>query len=209
MRVKPTGYDRKKEGSDEYKQYLHKAIEKLTKDGYSLPLVKKPTGPGHLFQVRGHEWIADELRGYWERNCTVYKHRARVEYRALYLGTIMLLTEEEALKGVDNSEVICALEAHCEQRKLEHIEYKKMIMVKEEIVAMLAEMDAKLKTPENFDRDVERLINTIPAGEYRNSFAKKVDEMIEEESHKLKNRKYQAKHRYFEQITKGMRIVED
>ena len=38
---------------------------------------------------------------------------------------------------------------------------------------------------------------------------KKIDEMIEEESHKLKNRKYQAKHRYFEQITKGMRIVED
>jgi hypothetical protein len=208
MKYKPTGYDRKKEGSDEYKQYFQKAIEKLTKDGHSLPLVKKPTGLGYLFQMRGHQWLADDLKGYWERNVKSYQYRARVDYRALYLGAIILFKEEEVLKGVDNSEVICALEAHCEHRKLEHIEYKKMIMAREEIIAMLVEVDAKMKTPENFDNDVERLINTIPAGEYRNIFAKKVDEMIEEESQKLKNRKYQAKHRYFEQLTKGMRIVE-
>jgi hypothetical protein len=207
VKTKPTGWDRKTDGSDEYKKQLHKAIEKLMKDGFSLPLVKKPTGAGHLFQMRGHEWIADELKGYWERHADIYKHRARVDYRALYLGTIILLLEEEVLKGVNNSDPICRLEAYCEMRKSEHIAYKKMALAREEISSMLAEMDQKLKSPENFDHDVQALINTIPEGQYRNEFAKKVDELIEEEIVKMKNRKYQAKHRYFEKITKGMQLV--
>lgn len=208
MKVKPTGYDRKKDGSDEYKKYIRNAIEKLTKDGFSFPLVKKITGPGKVFQLRGHEWIWDELQGYWERHNKIYKHRSRVDYRALYIGTIILLMEEEALSERDNSMAICDLEAYCELRKSHHAILRKMAISRLEIIELLKEVDNKIINPEEFDRDCQVLINTIPEGDYRNDFARKVDEMIEDESRKLKNRKYQAKHRYFEKIAKGMQIVE-
>jgi len=209
MKHKSTGWDRKKEGSDEYKKYLHKAIEKLIKDGHSLPLVSKTTGSTRVFQIRGHEWIWDELEGYWQRHNTIYKHRARSDYRALYLGTIVLLMEEEVLKGVENPEIICALEAYCEVRKSRHSALKKMALARAEIAILLQEVESQVLSTEEFERDVQALINTIPEGDHRNEFSRKIDSMITEETKKLKNRKYQAKHRFFEQLTKGIQIVEE
>lgn len=207
MKYKPVGYDREKESNGEYKNYIHKAIEKLIKDGYGLPVLKKSTGANRNFQFRGHEHVADALQGYWERNKKTYIHRARSDYRALYLGLIVMLKEEELLSGADNSKEISALEIYVEERKTKHILFKKMGLLKQEIVALLTEVDTGLITEQEFDRDVQELISTFKDQETKINFAEIIDNTIIEEVKKLKNRKYQQKRRHFEKLTKGIRIV--
>ena len=207
MKHKPSGYEKEQNGK--YKEYLVNAITKMVSDGYRLPELKTTATPSKSFQFRGPEHIWNSLQGYWERNKKVYEFRARVECRATYLGTIVLLMEEELLKNTDNSKRISALEIRITEKKDQHERLNEMATLRKEIIAMLQEIDGRVLTQEKFNLDVTDLINTFSSESDKEYFSKVIDEMIMEEVPKLKNRKYQQKHRQFEMLSKGISLVDE
>jgi len=204
MKAKPTSYD---DGKGIYKDCLEKAVEEIMASGNRLPTLNKITGKTVHFQFRGHERVWNELQGYWERNSKDYLFRARVEYRALYLGMILLLKEEQIISGQDNREELSQLEILIEQRRSQHKSFQKMILLKQEVCYMLEELDAKMISSDNFDRDVMSLINTADNEDNRILLATMIDNIIEDEMGKLKNRNRQRKHRFFERSVKKIQPV--
>jgi hypothetical protein len=198
----------KGETKGEYVRFLSRAIKNIIESGHQLPVLKKATGSLHPFQFRGHIHIADALQGYWERNNKVYAHRAKSDYRALYLGTILILEEEQILGRHDNKDEISKLQVWIEQKKSKHAILKKMSLLRSEVVNLLTEEDNEVISEADFRRDIQELIETFDGKNERNKFAAFVDRVIEEESVKLKNRKRQRKHREFEKLTKGIQSVE-
>ena len=85
-------------------------VKCLESDGFTLPQVKKATPPTTKIQITAHTWLADALQGYWERNQKTYLHRAKSDYRALYLGAMMMFAEEKVLGVIIPDELISKLD---------------------------------------------------------------------------------------------------
>ena len=206
MREKPQ-YNEEKNGS--YVAYFTAAIKNMMNDGHKLPAVKKVTGSSKKCQVTAHLHIWDALQGYWERNKRTYTHRAKSDYRALYLGTIVMLEEESLRTGRDNDEAICKLRTWIEAKKYKHAMLEKLAVMKSEIKLLLAEEDGELITHEEFVHECMEMLNTFDNKDERIKMAIALDKIVEEEYVRMKNRKRKAKQRELEKEAKGLQVFGD
>lgn len=135
------GNETTKDENKKWNPFLKKALHKMHNKKIKLPEVKKATGQTHKFQVTGHSHIADALQGYWERNKKTYTHRAKSDYRALYLGTQLMLLEEELLTGVDNSKDLTKLETFLKEKEYRHKNNKVISSIRNEIRTCIKERE--------------------------------------------------------------------
>lgn len=208
MKEKPqTKYNEEKNGS--YVSYITTALETMMNEGHKLPVLKKVTGSSKKCQVTAHLHIWDALQGYWERNKRTYTHRAKSDYRALYLGTVVMLEEESVKTGRDNDEIICKLKTWVEAKKYKHATLEKLGIMRTEIKLLLTEEDAGLISHDDFIHECMEMLNTFDNKDERIKMAITLDKVIEEERTRMKNRQYQKKHRELEKQAKGIQVFED
>jgi len=190
-----------------YVPYLKDAIQKMFADGNGFPPVKKATSPTSKLQITGHLWIADALQGYWERHKKEYTHRAKSDYRALYIGTVVMLLEEAAKEGIDNSEDITLLETYIAEQEYRHKTNRKLSTIRSEVKVCLTELAEDVITKESFNEQMKEMAGTLSSLEDENKAMKLVVEIIQQEELKMGNRFRQSKHREFEQYMKGISLV--
>ena len=210
--VEITGDDEEVQEATKGKKYLHFIREGVTKmlvSGCRFPFVKKVTGSSAKLQMTAHMHISDALQGYWERNKKTYTHRAKSDYRMMYIGVISGLEEEQQLTGYDNSKEISKLQLFLEESEKRHKKYRDVSLLRSEVKILLAEQSAGDISLEIFDKEMERLTNAyaIIIGN-RPKAISIISGLIQEEDTRAGNRIRQAKHRDYEQKSKGIGLVE-
>jgi hypothetical protein len=194
-----------------YVGYLFKAVQQLIKANVPLPAMKKTSNTAINFQFRGHAHVMEEIQGYWERHCAKsgWKHRAKVMYRCLYLGLVIILFEEELLEGRDNKEALSKLEILTTMKASKHKVLARMIALRGEIASLVKEVDSGIIKKSEFDQEIREIIDTFDDKKDHTRFSIFTDQIIVEERTKQKNNKYQQDHRarQFELEDKGIRAV--
>ena len=193
---------------DSWLPYIRQMVKKLIDSGNRFPIVKKATGATFKFQITGHQWISEILQGYWERNKKIYTHRARSDYRALYLGTIAMLEEETYLTGKDNKEEISQLEGYLEEKEYRHKNNRQKSMLRAEIKTCLAEVESGEISEERFDEEMAETtrVYALDVGEGRAIQDIKI--IMEQEEVRHGNRVRQSRHREYERKAKRISVVE-
>ena len=201
--------DPKSKEDKKYLQFAREGIEKMLAAGCRFPFVKKVTGSSAKLQMTAHMHIYDALQGFWERNKKTYTHRAKSDYRMLYIGVILGLEEEEQLTGRDNSKEISKLRLFLEESEKRHKKYRDISLMRAEIKVCLAELASGDITQEIFDDEMKRLTDAYAAiiGD-RPKAISTISCLIQEEDTRAGGRARQAKHREYEQKVKGIALVE-
>jgi hypothetical protein len=147
------------ETKQEYLPFVVEGIKKMIDAGCRYPFIKKATSPTAKFQMTGHLRIWDALQGYWERNKNQYTHRAKSDYRALYIGTIHQLQEETVLTGRDNSVEVNELELYLREKNHRHKAIRDIASLRAEIKTCIMERSNQELTDDGFEDEMEELID--------------------------------------------------
>lgn len=147
-----------KETKQPYMPFVKENIKSMIEAGVRYPFIKKVSGATFKFQLTGHLHLADALQGYWERNKKEYTHRAKSDYRALYIGTIHQLEEETYLNGHDNAKEIAELELYLEEKQYRHKANRNMSMLRAEVKTCIVERTTGEISEEDFEDQMEELI---------------------------------------------------
>jgi len=206
MRVKPR--TKGVVGKVDYVPYISEALEKLIDAGGNLPEVKKLTGPTQRLQITAHLHIADALQGYWERHRKEYVHRSKSDYKALYVGVITLLKDEELREEKNNQEEISKLEALIREKEKKHKINREISLIRSETRILLQEREDEIISDEQFYEQLEEMVMVYPEGEHRIRIGKLLDKIIAQEQTKINNLNRQNKHRKMERIAKGIDVVD-
>lgn len=191
-----------------YLPFIREGIKKMIESGFRFPFIKKASSPTAKIQVTAHLHISDALQGYWERNKRIYTHRAKSDYRALYLGTIVALEEEMALTGYDNSVEITKLETFLKEKEYRHKANREMAMLRSEIKTCLQERDDGTITEDQFDKMMDELVEMCSVTKTRNRAENLIDSIILEEEKKTGNRNRQSAWRERRKKALGLSVVE-
>jgi len=187
--------DKESSNPKAYLPFIREGIKTMIESGFRFPFIKKATSPTSKFQLTGHLHIHDALQGYWERNKNVYTHRAKSDYRALYIGTIAMLEEEKILTGYDTSKEITKLEMFLKEKEYRHKTNQDVSMLKSEIRTCLQERTSGDITADGFEDQMEELIKMYAKSVSEDSDSpeyikavKLVEDTILEEEKKAGNR---------------------
>lgn len=197
-----------------YLPFVKEGIKKMIDAGFRFPFIKKASSPTAKFQLTGHLHIYDALQGYWERNKKIYTHRAKSDYRALYIGTISILEEEALLTGYDNSKEITKLEMFLREKEYRHKTNRDVSMLRSEIRICLQERTNGDITADEFEDQMEELIKTYAKSVSKNSESKEhikatklVEDTILDEEKKAGNRGRAQTWRERQKIALGISVV--
>jgi len=201
--------DSKTEEGKKYLSFIREGIRRMLFFDVRYPFIKKVSGATAKIQLTAHMHVYDSLQGYWERNKNVYVHRAKSDYRALYIGTIHMLEEEQQFRGYDNSKEISKLQLFLEESDKRHKKYRDIALLRAEIKTCLTEQMAEDISQETFDKEMERLTNVYAEIiDDRKKAIKIISKLIQEEDTRAGNRIRQTKHRDYEKKIKGFSVVE-
>ncbi|HHT9139136.1 MAG TPA: hypothetical protein ACFYEK_18075 [Candidatus Wunengus sp. YC60] len=170
-----------KETKQAYMPFVKESIKNMLESGARYPFIKKVSGATFKFQLTGHLHLADALQGYWERNRKEYTHRAKSDYRALYIGTIHQLEEETYLNGYDNQKEIAELELYLEEKMHRHKANRNMSMLRAEVKTCITERTNKDISEEDFEDQMEELIQKYAKTTSEERAEKVLNDLILEE----------------------------
>jgi len=170
-----------KETKQAYMPFVKESIKNMIDAGCRYPFIKKVSGTSFKFQLTGHAHLADALQGYWERNKKTYTHRAKSDYRALYIGAIHQLEEETYLNGHDNEKEIIELELFLEEKQHRHKANRDISMLRSEVKICITERIGKEITEDSFENQMEELIAKYALTVGKNRAEKVLNDIILEE----------------------------
>jgi len=174
-----------KEESHQYVEEFDKMLEEMAKKGIYLPEVRKATAPTKKLQMTAHAHMDDQIQGYWERHRDKYLTSSKVAYRALYIGMVMMLREEQIMDGIDSDEMFHGLSVLIAENNVLHRRERYLILAKNEAKNLISALSHNVFSDALLYEKLENLkmplLNQIDNENEKRMVEEMFDDMVEKE----------------------------
>lgn len=174
-----------KEESHQYVEEFDKMLEEMAKKGIYLPEVRKATAPTKKLQMTAHAHMDDQIQGYWERHRDKYLTSSKVAYRALYIGMVMMLREEQIMDGIDSDEMFHGLSVLIAENNVLHRRERYLILAKNEVKNLISALSHNVFSDALLYEKLENLkmplLNQIDNENEKRMVEEMFDDMVEKE----------------------------
>lgn len=174
-----------KEESHQYVEEFDKMLEEMAKKGIYLPEVRKATAPTKKLQMTAHAHMDDQIQGYWERHRDKYLTSSKVAYRALYIGMVMMLREEQIMDGIDSDEMFHGLSVLIAENNVLHRRERYLILAKNEVKNLISALSHNVFSDALLYEKLENLkmplLNQIDNEDEKRMVEEMFDDMVEKE----------------------------
>ena len=174
-----------KEESHQYVEEFDKMLEEMAKKGIYLPEVRKATAPTKKLQMTAHAHMDDQIQGYWERHRDKYLTSSKVAYRALYIGMVMMLREEQIMDGIDSDEMFHGLSVLIAENNVLHRRERYLILAKNEVKNLISALSHNVFSDALLYEKLENLkmplLNQIDNENEKRMVEEMFDDMVERE----------------------------
>lgn len=174
-----------KEESHQYVEEFDKMLEEMAKKGIYLPEVRKATAPTKKLQMTAHAHMDDQIQGYWERHRDKYLTSSKVAYRALYIGMVMMLREEQIMDGIDSDEMFHGLSVLIAENNVLHRRERYLILAKNEAKNLISALSHNVFSDALLYEKLENLkmplLNQIDNENEKRMVEEMFDDMVERE----------------------------
>lgn len=174
-----------KEESHQYVEEFDKMLEEMAKKGIYLPEVRKATAPTKKLQMTAHAHMDDQIQGYWERHRDKYLTSSKVAYRALYIGMVMMLREEQIMDGIDSDEMFHGLSVLIAENNVLHRRERYLILAKNEVKNLISALSHNVFSDALLYQKLENLkmplLNQIDNENEKRMVEEMFDDMVEKE----------------------------
>jgi len=174
-----------KEESHQYVEEFDKMLEGMAKKGIYLPEVRKATAPTKKLQMTAHAHMDDQIQGYWERHRDKYLTSSKVAYRALYIGMVMMLREEQIMDGIDSDEMFHGLSVLIAENNVLHRRERYLILAKNEVKNLISALSHNVFSDALLYEKLENLkmplLNQIDNENEKRMVEEMFDDMVEKE----------------------------
>ena len=174
-----------KEESHQYVEEFDKMLEGMAKKGIYLPEVRKATAPTKKLQMTAHAHMDDQIQGYWERHRDKYLTSSKVAYRALYIGMVMMLREEQIMDGIDSDEMFHGLSVLIAENNVLHRRERYLILAKNEVKNLISALSHNVFSDALLYEKLENLkmplLNQIDNEDEKRMVEEMFDDMVEKE----------------------------
>lgn len=174
-----------KEESHQYVEEFDKMLEEMAKKGIYLPEVRKATAPTKKLQMTAHAHMDDQIQGYWERHRDKYLTSSKVAYRALYIGMVMMLREEQIMDGIDSDEMFHGLSVLIAENNVLHRRERYLILARNEAKNLISALSHNVFSDALLYEKLENLkmplLNQIDNENEKRMVEEMFDDMVEKE----------------------------
>lgn len=174
-----------KEESHQYVEEFDKMLEEMAKKGIYLPEVRKATAPTKKLQMTAHAHMDDQIQGYWERHRDKYLTSSKVAYRALYIGMVMMLREEQIMDGIDSDEMFHGLSVLIAENNVLHRRERYLILARNEVKNLISALSHNVFSDALLYEKLENLkmplLNQIDNENEKRMVEEMFDDMVEKE----------------------------
>ena len=174
-----------KEESHQYVEEFDKMLEEMAKKGIYLPEVRKATAPTKKLQMTAHAHMDDQIQGYWERHRDKYLTSSKVAYRALYIGMVMMLREEQIMDGIDSDEMFHGLSVLIAENNVLHRRERYLILARNEAKNLISALSHNVFSDALLYEKLENLkmplLNQIDNENEKRMVEEMFDDMVERE----------------------------
>lgn len=174
-----------KEESHQYVEEFDKMLEEMSKKGIYLPEVRKATAPTKKLQMTAHAHMDDQIQGYWERHRDKYLTSSKVAYRALYIGMVMMLREEQIMDGIDSDEMFHGLSVLIAENNVLHRRERYLILARNEVKNLISALSHNVFSDALLYEKLENLkmplLNQIDNENEKRMVEEMFDDMVEKE----------------------------
>lgn len=174
-----------KEESHQYVEEFDKMLEEMAKKGIYLPEVRKATAPTKKLQMTAHAHMDDQIQGYWERHRDKYLTSSKVAYRALYIGMVMILREEQIMDGIDSDEMFHGLSVLIAENNVLHRRERYLMLARNEAKNLISALSHNVFSDALLYEKLENLkmplLNQIDNENEKRMVEEMFDDMVEKE----------------------------
>lgn len=135
--------------------------------------------------MTAHAHMDDQIQGYWERHRDKYLTSSKVAYRALYIGMVMMLREEQIMDGIDSDEMFHGLSVLIAENNVLHRRERYLILAKNEAKNLISALSHNVFSDALLYEKLENLkmplLNQIDNENEKRMVEEMFDDMVEKE----------------------------